>query len=220
MRYRDRADAGRRLAPHVAPALATDESYVDKPLLLGVPRGGVVVAAAIAGVIPADLDVVIARKIGAPANAELAIGAVGEQGEPILDHDLVNRLGVTEEYVTATVATERLEMRRRIATYRGSNRRPSITGRIAVIVDDGIATGATLLATIETVRKERPALLVCAVPVGAPGSVDQIADHVDVMVCPLQPRAFRAVGEWYQTFTQTTDAEVVAVLQRFRETSD
>jgi len=219
MRYRDRADAGRRLAPHMARALSTDESLVERPLLLGVPRGGVVVAAAMADVMPADLDVVIARKIGAPTNPELAIGAVGETGEPTLDRDLISRLGVSEEYLTATVAVERLEMQRRVVVYRGNSPRPSITGRIAVIVDDGIATGATLLATIETVRKEQPALLGCAVPVGAPGSVDRIADHVDVMVCPLQPRGFRAVGEWYETFAQTTDAEVVATLRRSRETA-
>lgn len=177
------------------------------------------VAAAIADAIPADLDVVVARKIGAPTNPELAIGAVGETGDPTLDRDLIRRLEVSEEYLTATVAVERLELQRRVVVYRGNNPRPSIAGRIAVIVDDGIATGATLLATIETVRKEQPALLGCAVPVGAPGSVDRIADYVDVMVCPLRPRGFRAVGEWYETFLQTTDAEVVATLQRSRETA-
>lgn len=219
MRYRDRVDAGRRLAPHLARALSTDDSPVEKPLLLGVPRGGVVVAAAIADAMTVDLDVVVARKIGAPNNPELAIGAVGETGEPTLDRGLVSRLGVSEEYLAATVAAERLELQRRVAAYRGNTARPPIAGRIAVIVDDGIATGATLLATIETVRRERPALLGCAVPVGAPGSVDRIAHHVDVMVCPLRPRGFRAVGEWYEAFAQTTDAEVVATLQRSRKTA-
>ncbi len=217
MRYVDRADAGRRLAPDVIAAVSGRVPRDAKPVVLGIPRGGVIVAGQIAHALSAECGVALARKIAAPHNSELAIGAIGEDGDPILDHDLMAHLGVSQEYLLATVAAERLELRRRTARYRGETPAPRLAGRFVVIVDDGIATGATLLATLETVRSQKPALLVCAVPVGAPDSVDRIASHVDVVVCPLRPRRFRAVGEWYDTFTQTTDVEVIATLQEDRE---
>ncbi len=211
MRYVDRADAGRQLAADVAAALPPADRR--RTLVLGVPRGGVVVASEIATRLALDLDVVLARKIGAPHNPELAIGAVGEDGSPILDRHLMTRLGVSEDYLESTVAAELRELQRRMRRYRGSRPSPLIEGRAVIVVDDGVATGATLRATLETTRRQNPAWLACAIPVGAPDSVARIARDVDAMVCPLQPRSFRAVGEWYESFTQTTDAEVMAALQ-------
>jgi len=214
MRYVDRADAGRRLAPDIAEVLSRLSSPPRRPLILGVPRGGVIVGGEAARLLSADLGAVLARKIGAPHNPELAIGAVGESGDPILDQDLIRRFRISEEYLRGTVAAEHRELQRRMSSYRGKERGPEIVGRVVVVVDDGIATGATLLATLETVQDQQPGYLVCAVPVGATESVERIAVHVDAMVCPLRPRWFRAVGEWYEDFAQTTDDEVIAMLKR------
>ncbi len=216
MRYVDRADAGRRIAADVASALPDGRAADDVPLVLGIPRGGVVVAYQIADYLSADLDLALARKIGAPNNPELAIGAIGETGDAVLAHDLIRELAVTSEYLDEAISTARRELARRAEEYRRDSEPPNVTGRLAIVVDDGIATGATLRATLGTIRQQLPALLICAVPVGAPRSVDAIAGEVDVMVCPLRPRWFRAVGEWYDSFTQTTDAEVLEALDASR----
>ncbi len=183
--------------------------------MLGVPRGGVIVAAPVADRIAGELDVALARKIGAPRNPELAIGAVGELGDPFLATEIIGSLGLTDDYVAAATEQARGELVRRAALYRGDRSPPQIAGRVVIVVDDGIATGATLQATLQAVRSQSPAKLVCAVPVGPPSSVADLTSHVDAMVCPLQPRWFRAVGEWYETFGQTSDSEVIAVLGRF-----
>ena len=216
MRYVDRAEAGRSLAAHVADALAPLSQTVQEtiPLILGVPRGGVIVAAPIADLVGGELDVALARKIGAPHNPELAIGAVGESGDPFLSPDIIRSLGVTDEFITAATEQARGELVRRAGLYRGDLPAPAVAGRLVVVVDDGIATGATLRATLRAVRSQSPASLVCAVPVGPPSSVAGVTADVDVMVCPLRPRWFRAVGEWYETFGQTSDTEVIATLRR------
>lgn len=213
MRYVDRAEAGRRIAPDVAAVLAQKGLRRDAPLVLGVPRGGVVVAAPIAESISGDLDLALARKIGAPGNPELAVGAVGESGAPVFDQELIGHLRVDTDYLDAATMAARAEIQRRASKYRGDRPAPLAAGRVVVVVDDGVATGATLRATLNTIRAQQPALLVCAVPVGAPTSVDRIRAEVDEMVCPLQPRWFRAVGEWYDSFAQTSDAEVIAILR-------
>ncbi|MDJ0663902.1 MAG: phosphoribosyltransferase family protein [Acidimicrobiia bacterium] len=217
MRYVDRTAAGRSLASHVADAIAATSptSQEERPLVLGVPRGGVIVAAPVADRIAGELDVALARKIGAPRNPELAIGAVGELGDPFLATEIIGSLGLTDDYVAAATEQARGELVRRAALYRGDRSPPQIAGRVVIVVDDGIATGATLQATLQAVRSQSPAKLVCAVPVGPPSSVADLTSHVDAMVCPLQPRWFRAVGEWYETFGQTSDSEVIAVLGRF-----
>jgi len=212
MRYTDRVDAGRTLGPVVAERLAELPSAGSNPLVLGIPRGGVVVAREVATAVSGELGLALARKVGAPGNPELAIGAIGEYGEPIIDHDLVERLGVTDDYLVARVALERQELERRSRMYRGEGPAPQVAERAVIVVDDGIATGATLQAVLDGIRGADPALLVCAVPVGAPDSVARISGHADLMICPSQPRWFRAVGEWYENFEQTTDREVLAIL--------
>ena len=216
MRYVDRVDAGRRIAPDVAAVVAARSTPGFVPLILGVPRGGLVVAVPIAQVLSGELDVALARKIGAPQNPELAIGAIGETGEPELDRALIERLQVPDEYLESAIETARTEMYRRASRYRGDIDPVSAAGRVVVVVDDGIATGATLRATLEAIRHQKPASLICAVPVGAPESVARVSASVDEMVCPLQPRRFRAVGEWYDSFDQTSDAEVEAILRSVR----
>lgn len=210
MTYVDRADAGRRLVGAVAEVIPADA--IEPPLVLGVPRGGVVVAREVAAGVAGELGVALARKIGAPHNPELAIGAIAEYGHPVLDQGLIDRLGVGDSYIDQTLERERFELRRRADTYRAGRLPPKVGGRVVVIVDDGVATGATLQAVLEAVRLEQPALLVCAVPVGAPDSVERLMRFCDVMICLRRPRWFRAVGEWYETFGQTSDEEVVAAL--------
>lgn len=216
MRYVDRVDAGRQIAPEVASVLLESGNADDRPLVLGVPRGGVVVGLEVARQLAGELEVALARKLGAPQNPELAIGAVGEYGAAVVDRALVERLAVTDEYLAARIAMERTELERRSRMYRGDRPAPDVKNRTVVVVDDGIATGATLQAVLDGVRAEHPGFLVCAVPVGAPDSVARISQHADAMVCPHQPRWFRAVGEWYETFGQTTDAEVLETLQEAR----
>lgn len=201
----DRADAGHRLAA------ALEHLAGTHPLVLGVPRGGVPVAAEVAKVLDGDLDVVIARKLGAPGNPELAIGAIAGGGRPIFDRALIRRLGVPDSYLDQVVAREREELDRRRARYR-QDRALEPAGRVVIVVDDGVATGATLRSVLDSVRLSAPKRLVCAVPCGPPETIARLAEACDEMVCPLQPPRFRAVGEWYEDFRQVTDEEVEDLL--------
>ena len=205
MRFRDRVEAGRVLVEHLGHHRGSD------PLVLGIPRGGVVVAAEVAGALDGTLDVVVARKIGSPWSPELAIGAVAPDEVPLVNEEMTRRLGVTADELDAEVIRQTAELRRRQAAYRG-DRPLELTGRTVIVVDDGVATGATLRAVLAFVRRQEPALLSCAVPVGPPSTIDLISSEVDEMVCPMQPLRFRAVGEWYDDFSQTTDAEVLTLL--------
>lgn len=211
MRYVDRIAAGRALAPHVAEVLPElPENAV--PLVLGIPRGGVIVAAEVARHIGGELNVALARKIGAPGNPELAIGAVGETGGAVLITALIDELGISDRHVDELARVARRELERRLDNYRSVKPAAASAGRVVVVVDDGVATGATLRATLQAVRGQDPAFLIGAVPVGPPDSVQELSREADAFVCPLTPRWFRAVGEWYDEFTQTTDNEVIAAL--------
>ncbi len=201
----DRVDAGRRLAG------ALRGRIEGGGVVLGIPRGGVIVAAEVASALGAGLDVVVPRKIGAPQNPELAIGAVAA-GVQVWDRDLIRRLRVSERYLGQTVAREEAEIARRTRAYRGARPSPSLEGRTAVVVDDGVATGATAEASLRWARACGAAHVVLAVPVGPPETIDRLAAVADAVVVLETPPAFRAVGEWYGRFDQTTDAEVLAAL--------
>ncbi len=211
MAYLDRRDAGRQLATAVEAAL--EPLRPDDVLVLGVPRGGVPVAAEVADALGAPLDLALAHKLGAPGNRELAIGAVAETGEPVIDAALVRRLGVSEQYLEGEIAHQRAELVRRAERYRGDRPAPRISGKTVVVVDDGIATGSTLAALLAAIATGRPACLVCAVPVGPPSSVARLAEGVDLLICPMQPARFMAVGEWYVDFSQVGDDEVIEIMQ-------
>lgn len=219
--FRDRADAGLQLAQRLRDHLKdqhlprTTPSAAPSPLVLGLPRGGVVVAAQIARELDCPLDVLVVRKIGAPHQPELAIGAVtdGERPHYVLNQELIDSLGVSQVYVNAEVAQQFVEVQRRLAHYRGGRPPEQVAGRIVIVVDDGIATGATVRAGLTTLRRLAPARLILAVPVAAPESLDQLRPLVDEIVCLHSPMSFMAVGRYYADFDQTSDEEVIALLE-------
>jgi len=208
MRFRDRREAGRLLAERLA-YLRGREGL----LVLGIPRGGVVVAAEIAQALSAPLDVFIARKLGAPHNPELAIGAVASSDEVILDQRLIELLGVPSSYLKAEVERQRAEIERRMRAYRGDRPPLDFKGRRVILTDDGVATGATMRAAIQALKAAGPEELIVALPVGPPDTIQELADMVDWMICLYTPSFFWAVGAFYADFSQTSDEEVVQLLQ-------
>ncbi len=208
MIFRDRREAGRLLAEKLS-FLKGKESL----LVLAVPRGGVVVGSEVAKALGAPLDVYITRKIGAPYNPELAIGAIASDGTLILDRSLASRLGVSEEYIKAQSAREREEIERRMRRYRGDQPSPDLEGKRVILVDDGIATGATIEATIDALQKTGLEELILAVPVGPSDTIERLKRKVDRLIFLHAPEIFWAVGSFYLTFDQTTDEEVVALLE-------
>lgn len=204
--FRDRRAAGRALAT----ALATYAS--EDVVVLGLPRGGVPVAAEVARALDAPLDVIVVRKLGVPSQPELGMGAIGEDGVRVLDDELVRRCGVTPDQVDAVEARERAELARRAERFRGDRAPARIRGRTVIIVDDGIATGGTARAAIEVARAQGAGRVVLAVPVAAPEAVSELATVADDVIALEQPAAMRAIGYWYEDFTQTTDEAVVSLL--------
>ncbi|MCP2163752.1 phosphoribosyltransferase [Goodfellowiella coeruleoviolacea] len=207
--YADRREAGRQLGRLLA------EARWHRPVVLGLARGGVPVAAEVAEALHAPLDVMVARKIGAPGQPEYGIGAVTAAGRPVYDEAALSALGLREADMAATCTRERQEARRRLASYRRDTPLDR-AGRDVILVDDGLATGVTARAALRALRQEHPARLVLAVPVGAPQAVHHLSREADEVICPLQPAQFRAVGQWYEDFTQVTDAEVTAALALHR----
>ncbi|MGZ5348707.1 MAG: phosphoribosyltransferase [Actinomycetota bacterium] len=199
--FRDRDDAGRRLAEAVAVRV------MGPTLVLAIPRGGVVVAVPVAGALGAPLDVVLPRKLRAPFNPELAIGAVAP-GVQVVDERLVRMLGVDEAYLRDEVARAEAEIVRRTATYRGHRPPPEIEGRTVVVVDDGVATGATAIAALRWARAAGAERVVFAAPVGPPDAVTRLGGECDEVVLLETPPSFGAVGEWYERFGQVSDDEV------------
>lgn len=209
MLFEDRREAGKALARELAAFRGQENAIV-----LGIPRGGVVVAREVAQALEVPLDVYITRKIGAPHNPELAIGAVASDGTLILDHQLAKRLGVSQEYIDGESERQEREIKRRISEYRGDRPDLELKGKVVILVDDGVATGATTLATIEAIRTQKPSKLVLAVPVGPRDTIQRLKQKVDELYCLHAPEVFWAVGAFYNVFDQTSDDEVKALLER------
>jgi putative phosphoribosyl transferase len=204
MVFTDRRDAGRRLAA------ALTHLRDRRPVVLAVPRGGVVVGREVADLLGAPLEIIVPRKLRAPFNPELAIGAVAEGGAVFIDE--ATGYGAGQKYIDAEVAAQRQEIARRIAVYRAGRPLPDLAGHTAIVVDDGIATGATLVAALRAARALAPAHLVAAVPVAPPEGVARLAGEADEVVCLSAPAAFHAVGQFYDDFRQIEDDEVIALL--------
>ncbi|MFQ5966001.1 MAG: phosphoribosyltransferase [Acidimicrobiia bacterium] len=207
MRYRDRVEAGKRLAKELLGVGDGDS------VALGLPRGGVPVAAEVAAALAIPLDVVVVRKLGAPFQPELGIGAIGEEGVRVVNRELVARLGVTEETLDRITSQEEQELARRVSTYRGERDPLVLSGLTAIVIDDGLATGYTARAAIEVARRRQAGRVVLAVPVAAPSAVVELSTVADEVVCPEQPRFLGAVGQWYEDFAQTSDEEVIGLLE-------
>ena len=206
MRFRDRADAGRRLADSVRALGLID------PVVLGLPRGGVPVAAEVAAGIGGVLDVFVARKVGAPGRAEYGIGAVAEGDAVVANAEALRMLRVGRAEFDRLVEGERLELARRVARYRGDRPLPVVAGRDVVLVDDGLATGVTAEAALASLRAMQPGRLVLAVPVASPPTVARLQGVANDVVCVHAPAGFAAVGQFYDDFAQMTDDEVLALL--------
>lgn len=207
--FTDRHEAGMLLAEQL-------KDYAHKPnvLVLGLPRGGVPVAYEIAKSLKAPLDVFIVRKLGVPHNEEFAMGAIASGGTIVFNDEVIEGLYISEHTIKLVIQAQKEELQRRELLYRGKEPFPSIIGKTVILVDDGVATGATMRAAISALNKLKPARMVVAIPVAAATTYDEIVGLVDQVICPLQPMHFDAVGEWYLNFPQTTDAEVIDLLAK------
>jgi putative phosphoribosyl transferase len=207
-RFRNRTDAGRQLAEKLA-------AYTDRPdvLVLALPRGGVPVGHEVARALGAPLDVFLVRKLGVPGYEELAMGAVATGGVRVLNDEIVRGLGISEREIDAAVARELQELARRERLYRGDRPPPDVAARTVILVDDGLATGATMRAAIQALRQQQPARIVVAVPTASPDTCEVLKAEADEMICAITPEPFLAVGHWYEDFTQTTDDEVQDLLR-------
>jgi putative phosphoribosyl transferase len=206
LRFEDRHDAGRRLAALL------DQFRRERPVVVGIPRGGVPVAAEVARALGAPLDVAVVRKIGAPQNPEYAIGALAEGGVHVLSEGAVRALGLTEQECAALISRGEDELARQLRRYRGARPPVELAGRMAILIDDGLATGRSARAAVRSLRRRGAARVMLAVPVGARQSVQALSDEADEAVCVKMPDDLWAVGYWYEDFRPTTDAELATLL--------
>jgi putative phosphoribosyl transferase len=213
MQFRDRAEAGKLLAAELA-------AYAKRPdvLVLGLPRGGVPVAFEVARVLHAPLDVMLVRKLGVPGQEELAMGAIATGGGRVLNEDVVETLGIPHQVIEAVTARERQELARRERLYRGDRPAFEVRGRVVILVDDGIATGATMRAAIAALRQEQAAQVVVAAPVAPPQVCKELRREVDDLICLMTPEFFLGVGRWYVDFSPTTDHDVRHLLDQAAQT--
>ncbi|WP_296900304.1 phosphoribosyltransferase [Thiohalocapsa sp.] len=205
--FSDRTEAGRLLASALHEYRGRDDV-----LVLALPRGGVPVAAEVAAELDAPLDLMLVRKLGVPGQPELAMGAIATGGVQVLNPDIVSALGISEHTIDRVADVEGRELARRTRAYRGERPPPRIQGSCVILIDDGLATGATMRAAVSAARTQRPGLLVVAVPVASADALDLIEPTVDDLVCLAAPEPFWGVGRWYAAFPQTSDAEVRALL--------
>ena len=204
--FTDRTDAGQKLASAL-------KDVGRNAVVLAVPRGGVVVGYEIARTLKLSLDVIITKKIGAPDNPELAIGAVAEDGTFLLDDHLVRMLSVPQSYIQAEIEAQKSEIKLRLERYRGKASGPKVEGREVILVDDGVATGSTLKAALRSLRNRGSKPLVVAVPVGPPDTIRELEKEADRVVCLFTPEPFYAIGEFYEDFSQTSHEEVIQLLE-------
>jgi len=210
-RFRDRTEAGRLLAERLRHYAGRDDVVV-----LGLPRGGVPVAYEVARELGAPLDVFVVRKLGVPGHEEFAFGAIATGATRVLNKEVIERLELPPEWIEAIDAKERRELERRERAYRGDRPPADLAGRTVILVDDGLATGSTMLAAVQAVRQDDPAKVVVAVPVADPEVCAGLEAVADEVVCALTPKPMRAVGAWYEDFSQTSDDEVRQLLARAR----
>jgi len=208
MIFADRRDAGRKLADKL-------EQFKNQPdaIAIGLPRGGVVVAYETARRLNLPLDIIVPRKIGAPGNEELAIGAITEEGEPVLDEMLVRELNVSQAYIAKKVDTEKKEAERRLKLYRGGRGPLNLQGKTAILIDDGIATGATMRAAIRSAKNKKAAKIIVAVPVIAPDTLKKLQTEADEIIYLDAPMFLGAIGAFYEEFSQTEDQEVIELMR-------
>ena len=212
MIFADRREAGRFLASKLM-------DYADRPdvLVLALPRGGVPVANEVARALHAPLDVFLVRKLGLPGREELAMGAIASGGVLVLNEDVVHALRIPQDVLESVIVAEQEELGRRERIYRGDRPPPDVRGRTVILVDDGLATGSTMRAAVAALRRQGPARIVVAVPIGAPETCAEFEREADDVVCAVTPQPFSAVGLWYGDFSQTTDEEVHDLLERAAE---
>ena len=207
MRFRDRRQAGVKLAQELAAYGGRSDVIV-----LALPRGGVPVGYEVAMELSAPLDVFVVRKLGAPHNEELAIGALASDDICVLDHDTIAQLRISQVQVADIIGREGLELERRDKLYRGARQFPDIRGQVVIVVDDGLATGASMRVAVEALRQKKPARVIAAAPVASAQACETLSEIADDCVCVASPRPFYGVGRWYEDFSQTTDREVMALL--------
>ena len=209
MRFRNRTEAGQLLAQNL-------ERYRDQPnvLVLALPRGGVPVAYEVAAALNAPLDVFIVRKLGVPGHEELAMGAIASGGIRALNHSVIQQLRIPESAIDAVATREYKELQRREHLYRGDKSSLNVSGHTVILIDDGLATGSTMKAAVASLRQQNPARIVVAVPTAPAETCDELQRDADEVICAVTPEPFYAVGQWYEEFEQTTDAEVTELIRR------
>jgi putative phosphoribosyl transferase len=209
--FRDRIDAGRQLAARLSQYAGRDDL-----LVLGLPRGGLPVAAEVAKALHAPLDVYVVRKLGVPWHPELAMGAIASGGILVINEQVVNSFDISKEILNKAAESERHELERREKAYRGNRAPLDLARRLVILVDDGVATGSTMRAAVSAVHRQSPARVVVAVPTIAASTYRELLPLVDELVAVMVPEIFHAVGEWYENFEQTGDDEVRAILEQKR----